>query len=107
MSIWIDDKRLFRTVGANLAPHPLGPMPIELSFPRVQIIDGQCEVGAAVVRLDFRRTIPDQVEFLIVAEPEPGAGEVKGGTLDRRQPHHGSVKMDAAVDVGDVQGDMV
>ena len=79
----------------------------QFPFSGVHVGHVQGKVRAPGMRLHGIRAIPDQVQFLVGADAEPGAGKVE------RRPRHGlqvqdlPVKSDALRHIGNVQGYVV
>ena len=78
-----------------------------MRFPFVQRIDDQCKVAAAMMRMHRLVAIADQVKFLIVAQAEPSAREVKRGPIQHRQVHRVPIKHDAFLHIGDVDRNVI
>jgi hypothetical protein len=64
-------------------------------------------MSSSVVRVDGLVSIPDQVQFLVIAEQEPRSRKVEIRPIHHRQLHGFPVKGDACVDVRDVQGNVI
>src|SRR5213592_823453 len=62
---------------------------------------------AAVVREHGFGAITDEVEFLVRAQPEPGARKREGWTRDEFELQHAPVKLATLLDITDVNRDVV
>jgi len=76
-------------------------------LPRAQVIHQEREVVAAIVGIDRLAPVADQVQFLLLPEPEPRAGEAEGRARDRFKLERLPVKLATLVQVPDVQGHMI
>ena len=76
-------------------------------FPLVQVIHAE---GEMVVRMSLEKgsaEIRDQVQLLIRAETEPGARKIESRPRDRSEAQYVLIKGAAALEVSDVEGDVI
>ena len=78
-----------------------------MGLPLVEAIDDQGKVSAAVVRVNRLVPIPDQVQFLVIAEQEPRSRKVEIRPIHHRQLHGVPVEGNTGVDVRNVQGNVI
>jgi hypothetical protein len=64
-------------------------------------------MSAPVMRVDRQISLPDQVQFLVHPEPEPGPGKIERGPIHLGKFHRISVKSNARIHIGDVESHMV
>ena len=76
-------------------------------FPGAKIIDQEGVVIAAVVRDDLLLALADDVQLLIDSEAKPRTGKREGWPWNRRQAEDIAIERDAAVNIGDVDCDVV
>src|SRR5256885_2185353 len=62
---------------------------------------------AAVVRKHGFSAVADDVEFLVRAQPEPGARKRESGARHRLEQQHAPVKLATLLDITDVNRDVV
>lgn len=64
-------------------------------------------MSTAMMRMHRQITLSDQVEFLVLAESEPGPRKIKRRSIHDGKFHGVTVKPDASIDIGDMQGHVV
>jgi len=76
----------------------------QMPFPRGEIVHLQRKMIAAASRADFPTTIADEMQFLLVAQPKPGAGKIEGRSGHRRQSENVFIESATPGHIGDVNG---
>lgn len=107
MAVGIEDKGLLHTVGPCLAWHAIDFPRIEMSIPRVEIIDRQRDVCPAMMRPNRFASITDQVQFLRRSQSEPRTRKIKRRPRKRLKLQRIGVKSRASGNVRDMQGNVV
>src|SRR6476646_199747 len=107
MAVGVEKKNLPCAVGARLPPGILSTGALKVLLPFVEIIDFK---GKVVVGMAFEKRIAqvgDEMQFLLRPQPKPGTGEVEGRAGQRRKMQYVLIELDAALEVSDVNRDVV
>ena len=105
--IRIFEEDLLGAIGAVVEQDDLCIVLLEVAMPGIEIIDLHGKVAALGIFVHRSVEAFEQVQFTRFAESKPGTVEVKGRAWFLLQTDDGFVKLNAAWNVADAQGDMI
>ena len=107
MPVGVAEEDLPGAIGLALFGGGFGADILQVSLPGVDVVHLKCEMVPAITGKHGFVPIPNQVQFLLGAEPKPGAGKIKSRTRHRFQPQDPLIKVNALCHARDVKSDMV
>jgi hypothetical protein len=107
MPVNVANKNLGRAIRPPMRSAHFQAERLEMIDPRLKLFHAQGEVISTVARIHRINSLPDDVQFLILAEAEPSAGKVEGRSRDALQPQQRGIKLAALLDVPHVDGHMI
>ncbi len=107
MAVGIEQEYLRGPVRAPFPSIKLSAGCFKMLFPLIQIVHAQSEMIVGMGLEKWRAEIRDQVQLLIGSQAKPCARKIKGRPRNRGESQYVLIKGAAALEVSDVEGDVV
>lgn len=107
MPVGIACEDLPRAVRTFFARTEISLRRLQVRFPRVEVIDAERKMIAAIVRVNRFGAFADEMQFLLRAQSKPCAGKIKRRTRHRFEPQHGLKKVARRREVAHMERDVI